>query len=118
METVHVLHGRDGIDHLVLVYVLGDRQLDYEPVHIVVLIEFVNLGKQLRLGYSFGECQNCGLESHFRTGLFLIGHVGLAGSVVTDQHRYQMRGTLSAGDHLRHLGGYLFFHGRSRFLTI
>ena len=45
MDAVDVLLGRDRLDHAVLVDVVGQRQLDEEPVHVVV---GVDLGDRAR----------------------------------------------------------------------
>ncbi len=50
MEPVGVLPGVDGVQHLVLVDVLWERQLHQEAVDLGVLVEFVHHGQELLLG--------------------------------------------------------------------
>ncbi len=50
MEAVHVLTEIDGIGNFLLVDVLRQRQLDYESVHVGILVEFFYLVEKLLLG--------------------------------------------------------------------
>ena len=50
MDAVDVLAVVDGVDHVLLVDVLGQRQLHDKAVHIIVLIQLLDAGQQLFLG--------------------------------------------------------------------
>ena len=50
MEAIHILAIVDSLDNLLLVDMLGQRQLHDEAIYISILIKLLNLSKKLCLG--------------------------------------------------------------------
>ena len=110
METVHILAVIDGLDDLLLGNVLRERQLDDESVYIVILIQLTHLGQQFLFRHIRLVTDERRLETANLASLHLIGHIGLASSIVSDQNRRQMRTLASFRYNLSHFGRYFLLH--------
>lgn len=91
MESVHILAVVDGFDYALLGYMLRQRQLDYESVHIGVCIQPLYVRKQFLFGGLFGQAEHRGAESALGATFLLVPDICLAGSVVAYQYCHQMR---------------------------
>ena len=107
VESINILLGVDSLNNLYLLYVLGKRKLNNEPVNGRVGINLRNLSKQSLLCNIILKTNNLGGEAHLVTSLSLIGNIGLAATIVSNQNSRKMRNTeppaLIIGHHLRNL---------------
>ena len=117
-EPVNVLVGRDGVDDVLLVDMLGQGKLDDEAVDFGVGVEKVDGAEQLLLGDGLREAVDGGDESDLVAGFFLVGHVGLAGTVVAYDDRGQMRGAVSLEGELSHFVGDFVFNLQGHGLAV
>lgn len=116
METVDILAVVDGLDHALLRYMAGKRQLHYIAVDLGIGIEASHGLEQFLLGHRVLETDQSRCEPAFAAGLYLMRHIGLASAVVPHEHCGQMRAALSLGHHCFHfgrdltlyVGGYFF----------
>ncbi|MPN34500.1 hypothetical protein SDC9_181994 [bioreactor metagenome] len=91
MEAIHVLGGRDGLDDLVVVNVLGQRQLHQDAVDARVVVQRFHAGQQFGLGHRRFVLFQHGMKARFLAGLYLVAHVDLRRLVVTHQNHRQTR---------------------------
>ena len=89
MEPVDVLRRRDRADHLLLVDVVGQRQLDEDRVDVVRAFSSASLCEQLGLARRRGQPQICRVEPGLDRSLVLEPDVELRGRVVADEHRHE-----------------------------
>ena len=89
MEAVDVLPRRDGVGDARLVHVRGERQLDEDPVHLVVGVELPDEREHLRLGRIRVEADVPGVDAGFCRGLVLQPDVDVRRGVVADEHGRQ-----------------------------
>ena len=93
---------------------LGERELDDEPVDIGVAVELGHAVEKLVLGHVVLEADERRLEAALLAGDDLVFHVGLRTTVVAHQHGGQVGALLPRGHHLFHFFGYFGFYGRGR----
>ena len=112
MKTVDVLAVVDGLDNLLLVNVLRQRQLDDKAVNVAVLVQAVYAGQQFlfrHVGLIADECR-------FKTASFacehLIFHISLRTTVVAHQYRCQVRLFATLSHNLFYLFSNLSLNGR------
>ena len=98
MEAVYVLAVVDGLDDLLLIDMLGQRELHDEAIDIGILVQFVNTGQKLLFGDVVLKADEGALEATGLTGQHLILHIRFRATVVTYQHGCQM-GLLAATGH-------------------
>ena len=99
-EAVNILVGRDGVDDLLLVDMLGQRELDDETVNLVVVVEEVDDLEQFGFVDIFGKTIDGREESDLGAGFLFVGDIGLAGAVVADEDGGEMRRTASVSGYL------------------
>ena len=87
MEAVHVLGGVHAMQHAPSVHVLRERQLDQDPVNLVVRVEPLDEREQLRLGGLEGEPDRFVVQPGLVARLAFHVDVGGGGRVLADQHR-------------------------------
>ena len=107
METVDILAVVDGLDDLLLIDMLGQRELHDEAIDIGVLVQFVNTGQKLLFGDVVLKADEGALEATGLTGQHLILHIRLRATVVTHQYSCQMRLLATTGHDFLHFLGYL-----------
>ena len=107
VETVHVLLAGDGVNHLLLVDVLGKRQLHQDTVYQRVVVEGHNLFEEGFLGDVGGQFHQLGLHAGVGGGLHFVADIYLAGGVFThdDDHQAGLAAVLGLED--GHFGLYL-----------
>ena len=86
VEPVDVLRGIDRLDHLGLVEVGRQRQLDEDPVDGVVGVQLGEELKELVLRRVRREPKVVRVDADGRRGLVLAGDVDVGGRVVADEH--------------------------------
>ena len=89
VEAVDVLHGRNRPDHVGLVDVVGQRELDEDPVDRVVGVELLDLLEELVLGGLRSEPDVACVDSHLGGRLVLETDVDVRGGIVADEDRRQ-----------------------------
>ena len=90
VEPVHVLVRPDGLDHFLVTDMRGQRQLHQDAIHIVMLVQRIDLPEQLLLGDVRGQSDQGGSETYFSAAFDLGGHIGLTRAVVADEYCSQM----------------------------
>ena len=111
METVNVLGRIDGVEHLLGIDLLRQRQLHQDAVHRRIAVELAHQRQQLVLDHGFGqpviERPHAGLDRH----LGLAADVELACRIVAGEHdRKPRRHAVPGGEALdlgRDLGAQL-----------
>ena len=111
METVDILTIVDGLDDLLLIDMLRQRQLYDEAVDIVVLIQFIHTSQEFGLGDVILKTDKCGLEATSLAREYLIFNVSLRTTVVTYQHCCQMGLFATTSHNLLYLFGNLSLNG-------
>ena len=109
MESVHILVGGDGLDHAVFVDVLGERHLNENAVHRVIVVQLLNQGEEVLLGGIRIEAVLVGFDSQLLAGSGLVPHVDLRGRIFAHQDHRQARCD-AIGLELRHLVDHLGLH--------
>ncbi len=94
-QSVHILAVVDGRENGGFVDVRRQRELDDEAVDSRVGIEALDLTQQIGFADIGLEGDTFGLEAHLLAGFYLVGHVGLRGRVVTNDHDTQTRHALA-----------------------
>ena len=117
-EAIDVLVGRDGVDDLLLVDVLGEGELDDEAVNLLVVVEEMDGLEELLLGGGLRHAVDRRGEAHLVGGLLLVGDVRLAGAVGAYDDCCQMGRTHAFGGQLPHLVGYLFLDLQGQGLAV
>lgn len=117
-EAVDILVGRDGIDDVLLVDMVGHRQLDDEAVDLVVVVEEVDSFEELRLGDRGGVAVDRRGEADLVAGFFLVGDIGLAGAVVAYEDGGEMGCTTALSGKVADLVGDLFFELDSKLFSV
>ena len=107
VQPVDVLRGIDRLDHLRLVEVVGQRQLDEDPVDGVVGIQVGEQREQLLLGRLGRQAHVLRVDADALRGLLLEVDVDVRGGIVADEH-----GREADLAQLLDLGGDLFAHLR------
>ena len=118
VNTVNILVVINGIDHLLLVNVLGQRQLNDEAVNIGIIVQSANAVEKLFLGSILVHADERRLEPAFLAGNHLVFHIGLRATVMANQHSGQMGALLSCFYHLLHLGLDFVLDGIGSFLSV
>ena len=95
VEAVDVLGWVYGLDDLLLVDMLRQRELYDEAMHVWILVEPLDLSEQLLLGDVVLEAYETGAEAYLSAGLDLGGYVGLAAAVMADEDSDEVRGGLA-----------------------
>ena len=90
-QPVDVLPRVDRGDHRVLVDLLGERQLDQDPVHLVVGVQLADQGEQLVLADRGLQLVVDRAHPHLLGLAALVGDVDLRGGVVADEHGGEAR---------------------------
>nr|CUV15163.1 protein of unknown function [Ralstonia solanacearum] len=106
VEAVDILFGRDGLQHLVAVDVLGQRQLDQDAVDARVAVQRVDAAEQVGLGQVGRVAVEDGQEAVVFARLDLVAHVDLAGRVVADQDDGEAGLVAASGESGGALGGF------------
>ena len=96
-QPVHVLVGIDRRDHRVLVDLLGQRDLDEDPVDLVVGVQLADQAEELVLRGRGIEAVVDGAHPDLLGALSLVGDVHLGGGVVADQHGGEARHAAGMG---------------------
>ena len=117
-EAVHVLVGRDGVNDLLLVDVLGQRELDDEAVDVWVVVEEVDGFEELLFGGLLAHAVYARGEAYLVAGLFFVGHVCHAGAVLAYDYSCQMGGAVSLRGECAHLVGNLVFYLQSQCFAV
>src|SRR5690606_490835 len=105
VEAVHVLLRCDGVEHLLLVHLAGEGELDEDAVDRRILVEAPNDGEDLRGGRVLREVVLLGVKAHLLAGLDLAPHVDLRGGIVAHpHHREPGRPPALLHEDLRRLG--------------
>ena len=91
VESVHVLQRVDGIQNLIFVNVLGQRQLHQDAMESEVAVEFGYPGQKLLLAGILRIHDGLGIDAQFGAGLALAGDVGDGGWVFADANHHQAR---------------------------
>ena len=114
MESVHILAVVDGHDHLLLVDMLGQRQLHDKAVHVLVFVELLHLREQFLFLHVILEADERRSETAGLASQHLVLHVSLRTTIMAHQNGSQMRPLAAGGYNLLHLLGNLFLNlGRS-----
>ena len=108
MEAVHVLLGVDGVEHFLLVEVLGQRQLAEDAVDLGVFVELGDELHQVVLAGVLRQVVPLGVDAQLAAGLLLGAHVDLGGRVGPDEDGYQAGHHVVLGLELGDLGLELF----------
>ena len=69
----------------------GKRKLHNEPVNISVAVKTVDCREKFLFGHVVLKTQQSGCESAAFAGFYLMGNVGFAAAVVSNEHSGQMR---------------------------
>ena len=86
MKAIHILVRINGIEHLGLINVFRQGELDQDAVNCRVIVVFVNQGKQVlftgigRQGHLFG------MNAKIMSGFVFGCDVGLGSRIVSNQH--------------------------------
>ena len=106
-KAVDILVGRDGVDNLLLVDMLGQGQLHDEAVDVGVVVEERYRLQQLCLGGLLAHAVDTGGEAHLVGGFLLVGDIGHTGPVLAYNYSGQMGSTVTLLGQRTHLIGYL-----------
>jgi hypothetical protein len=98
MEAVHVLHGRDRLDHAALVDLVGQRELDEDPGDALVGVQLVDEGEELILGDRSGRLVVKRLDPDLRAGLPLAAHVDRRRRILAHEDGRQPDGPAELAD--------------------
>jgi hypothetical protein len=110
MEAVGILGGRDAVDHEPFVYVLGQGELDEDPVNRRVRVEAIEQRQELVLRSARLEVVVPRGDADLGAGASLGGDVDARGRILADEDRGEPRddpARAQPGDLLRHLGAHL-----------
>ncbi|MCY1537644.1 hypothetical protein D9M68_731490 [compost metagenome] len=91
VEAVDVLGGRDGLDDLLAVHVLGQRQLNEDAVHLGVVVEGADARQQVGLAQVGGVGLERGLQAGFGAVVDLVLGVDLTRRIAAHQDDGQGR---------------------------
>ena len=86
MQAVDVLHRIDRPHHARLVDLVGQRRLDEDPVHLVVLVQLFDELDELVLGRRGGQAMVDRLDADLVRSLVLEADVDLRRRIVADEH--------------------------------
>ena len=91
MQAVDILRWVDRVHDGLIVKVIGKRELDEDPVDIVVPVELENESQEIRFGGFGREPVDPADNSGLCGGPLLVADVDLRGRVVADEHHVQTR---------------------------
>ncbi|MNR23217.1 hypothetical protein D3C85_1402240 [compost metagenome] len=106
MKPVHVLLGRDGLDDLVRVHVLGQRKLHQDAVDGRVLVQDGDAGQQFGLGHLGRVLLFHGMQAGLFAGRDLVAHIHLRRGVRAHQHHGQAGAGALGGQGRNALGDF------------
>ena len=87
MKAVGVLLGGDRREHARRVHLLGQRQLDEDPVHAAIRVQRGDAVEQLLRGHAGGEFMQHRAHARFLAGAHLVAHIDARGGIVADEDR-------------------------------
>ncbi len=117
-HAVNVLAGVDGFEGGAFIDVARDRVLQQNAVHVVVVVEFLDLVQEFFGGGVFGEHHADAFHPHAPTGVALHLHVGGARRVVAHQDGCEDRGLARLFLEFCHAGAEFFFSGLGECLAV
>ncbi len=91
VKTVHILGGRDRLDHLLRIDVRGQGKLHQDAVDGGVGIERLHACQQFGLGHGRGPALQHRMHAGVFAGLDLVAHIDLRGRVLAHQDHGQAR---------------------------
>ena len=109
MKTVDVFGGRNGFGDRLGIQMIGERELNDEPIDGVVLVEFVHNLDEFGLGDVGRPNDHGALESNAVTAPDFVVNVCLAGTVVSHEYSGEMRRTVSLSGPIGHFYGDFIF---------
>ena len=117
-HAVHVLAGVNGFESGAFVNVARNRVLQQNAVHVVVVVQFLNLVEEFLGGGVFREHYADAFHTHAGAGVALHLHVRGAGRIVAHQNGGQNRGLARLFLELCHAGAEFFFSGLGKSLAV
>ena len=91
MKAINILDRVNGIEHLMLVELLWQRQLYQDTVDVWILVQLPDASQDIRFCYVSREAMGDVVESHFIASLLLVPHVDRGSWIVTDQNDTRTR---------------------------
>ncbi len=118
VEAVHVLLNADGAEDGLVIDVVGEGQLDEDPVHQGIGVQILDQAQQFVLAdigrYVVAERGN----ADFFTGSLFHAHVGGRILALANQHRGQAGHAPGLGPHVGYFGGDFFTNGGGNGLAV
>ena len=112
MEAVHVFGGKHRFKHRLIVNVVGEGELDNEPVDVRIVVEVMHHLEQCILCDVQRFLHQGALEAHSGAGLHFVADIGPTGGVVTHQHRGEVWSLHAFGDSVLNRFCELSFDGQ------
>ena len=95
MEAIDILKGVHRVQHVLSVYLLGDRHLHKYAMDLAVFVEAMNYLEQLAFARLRRQPHELARHADLFASLSLVADIDFAGWVFADEHRGQARRTRS-----------------------